>query len=80
MTPDLEDYYNNRFEMMGTAGWRELLEDVAVFEAGINQLDGIEKLEDLYFRKGQLDMIRWLKSLKSISETTYEHLKNESSE
>jgi hypothetical protein len=36
MTPELENYYNNRFTMMASQGWLDLIEDVKeIYEIGL---------------------------------------------
>ena len=70
----LQAYYENRFAMMATDGWTELLEDVEGFRTTINNVSPIQNEQDLFFRKGQLDILQWLLSLKQASEETYEQL------
>ena len=36
-----------------------------------------QSLEDLNFRKGQLDVLHWLRTLEKLSEETWEQLNNE---
>ena len=70
----LQAYYENRFAIMATDGWTELLEDVEGFRTTINNVSPIQNEQDLFFRKGQLDILQWLLSLKQASEETYEQL------
>ena len=76
MDKDLQHYYENRFEMMASEGWKQLIEDIdAVIEA-YDDVDSIDSIEKLYTRKGQLDILRWIKTLKETSEVAWEDLQN----
>lgn len=77
MTPELQKYYEERFSTMATKGWSDFIEDLEGLKKPLENIPTIKTVEDLYFRQGQLDIINWVLSLKSISETAYEELKNE---
>jgi hypothetical protein len=77
MTPALQKYYEDRFSMMATPAWADLVEDLENMKNPIEELSTIKTVDDLYFRKGQLDILNWLLSLKAVSELAYEELKNE---
>ena len=77
MTPELENYYNARFDMCSTQGWKDLLEDCQGMIDNYSDISKINTVEDLYIRKGQLDILNWLISLKEISERAYEDLNEE---
>jgi len=70
----LQSYYENRFSMMSTEGWQELMEDAQVMFEGINHVLAIQDEKDLHFKRGQLDILQWLISLKDVSEQSYEQL------
>ena len=77
MDKELQDYYEARFEMMSTKGYKDLLADVEVMIDERNNLMATQSLEDLNFRKGQLDVLHWLRTLKKLSEEAWEQLNNE---
>ena len=77
MTPELQHYYEERFAMMSTTGWKQLVEDVEELKKSYELVSNVKSPDDLYFRKGQLDIIYWLLNLKEISEQSYEDLKRE---
>lgn len=77
MTPELQKYYEDRFAMMATPGWRDLVEDIEKIIETVNQISGIENEKDLHFKKGELSILTWLKTLKEVSERAYEDLQNE---
>jgi hypothetical protein len=74
---ELQDYYEARFEMMSTQGYKDLLGDVERMIEERNNLMATSSLEDLNFRKGQLDVLHWIRTLKQLSEEAWEQLNNE---
>lgn len=74
MTPELQKYYEERFSMMATEGWKELLEDIDNMIEPLNNISTIEDERSLQFRKGELSILTWLKNLKQVSERAYEDL------
>ena len=75
----LQSYYENRFSMMSTEGWQDLMEDVQVMFDSLNHVLSIQNEADLMVKKGQLDLLQWLITLKPVSEQAYEQLINDSS-
>ena len=78
MDKKLQSYYEARFSMMATEGWKDLIEDAQGFFDGINKVSAIQNENDLFMKKGQLDVLQWLLSLKDSSSQTYESLINDS--
>lgn len=77
MDKNLQEYYEERFSMMATKGWKDLVEDIqAMFDAH-NQLNSVNSPEDFWKRKGQVDILQWLLSLEKTSEQTYQELQDE---
>ena len=77
MDKELQEYYEARFDMMSTKGYKDLLTDVEVMIEERNNLMATQSLEDLNFRKGQLDVLHWIRTLKKLSEESWEQLNNE---
>ena len=77
MDKELQEYYESRFDMMSTKGYKDLLADVEVMIEERNNLMATQSLEDLNFRKGQLDVLHWIRTLKKLSEEAWEQLNNE---
>jgi hypothetical protein len=71
---ELQEYYEARFEMMSTKGWIDLLNDVDKMIEERNNLMATKSLEELNLRKGQLDVLYWIKTLKQLSEESWEQL------
>ena len=74
MTPELQKYYESRFEMMGMDGWKDLTIDIDNMIESLNNLSVISDEKTLMFKKGELSILTWLKTLKEVSERAYEEL------
>ena len=74
MSPELQHYYENRFSMMGSDGWKDLVEDIDSMIASLNNISVISDEQSLQFKKGELSILTWLKTLKEVSERAYEEL------
>lgn len=74
MSPELQKYYEERFTMMSTQGWVDLMEDVDNMIEPLNNISTIEDEKSLQFRKGELSILIWLKNLKQVSERAFEDL------
>jgi hypothetical protein len=77
MNRELQDYYENRFAMMATPGWNDLLEDIEVMIKATNTLDGLSTEQQLQFRKGELSIMNWIKTLRESSAEVYEQLQED---
>lgn len=77
MDKELQDYYEARFDMMSTKGYKDFVADVELMINERNNLMATTSLEDLNFRKGQLDVLHWIRTLKKLSEEAWEQLNNE---
>ena len=74
MTPELQKYYEERFSMMATQGWKDLIEDIDNMVNALNNISVVQDEKDLQFKKGELSILTWLKNLKEVSERAYEEL------
>jgi hypothetical protein len=74
----LQQYYENRFSMMATPGWQDLLEDAQLMFNSINHVLAIQDEKDLHLKRGQLDILQWVLNLKQVSEQSYEELIHDS--
>lgn len=74
MDRELQAYYEARFEMMTSKGWTDLIEDLEKIAEVSRDLDRCNGIEDLYYAKGQLDILNFIFKLKQTSEEAYEDL------
>jgi hypothetical protein len=77
MSPELQKYYESRFDMFASQGWHDLMEDVDNMLSSLNNISSIDDEKHLQFRKGELSILTWLKTLKKVSEDAYEDLNDE---
>jgi|LakMenE18May11ns_1017448.scaffolds.fasta_scaffold9921185_2 hypothetical protein len=77
MTPELQEYYELRLRMMGDRPWYQLMEDVEEMLKATNDISSIQDEKTLHFRRGEISMMRWMLSLRDVSEQAYQQLKDE---
>ena len=77
VAPELQRYYEDREDLFAHQGWRDLMEDVDNMLAAMNNVSTIADEKSLQFRKGEISILVWLKTLKQVSESAYEDLKIE---
>jgi len=74
MNPELQKYYEDRFDLFSRQGWADLIEDVDNMLIQLNNVSTIVDEKRLQFRKGEISILIWLQTLKSVSEKAYEDL------
>ena len=74
---ELQEYYEARFDMMSSKGWKDLITDIEGVIDERNSLMATKSFDELNFRKGQLDVLHWIRTLKQLSEEAWEQLNNE---
>jgi hypothetical protein len=74
MTPELQRYYESRFDLMSREGWKDLMEDIDNMINSLNNISTIPDEKSLQFKKGELSILTWLKTLKQVSTQAYEEL------
>ena len=74
MNQELQKYYEDRFSMMGSDGWKDLMEDIDTMISSLNNISVIEGEKDLKFKQGELSILNWLKTLHEVSKRAYEEL------
>jgi len=79
VAPNLQKYYEESFNMMATQGWADLMEDLNKLKDSLNNLSQVTDTQELFFRKGQLDILDLILKRKDTCEQVYEELQNENS-
>jgi hypothetical protein len=77
MDKDLQEYYEARFDMMSSKGWKDFIEDVQKIVDSYNNVLGIKGTEEFLTRQGQLDILYWVLNLKQQSESAWKELNDE---
>lgn len=75
---DLE-FYERRFDLFALKGWTDLIDDLDTLKQQLQDLSQIRTEQDLWYRKGQLEMVNYFIQLKTLTEQAYEELINEGS-
>ena len=74
MSPELQKYYEDRFDLFAHPGWKDLMEDAELMLQAMNNISTIADEKSLQFRKGEISIMTWLTTLKGVSERAYEEL------
>ena len=74
MSPELQKYYEDRFDLFSKQGWIDLMQDVDKMLESMNNVSTISDEKSLQFLKGEISMLVWLQTLKWVSERAYEDL------
>jgi len=74
MEKELQKYYEERFAMMGSVGWKDLTIDIESMIDSLNNIGSITDEKTLHFRRGEMSILIWLKNLRGVSEQAYEEL------
>lgn len=77
MAPLLQKYYEESFSMFTSKGWTYLMEDLQKIKESVNNLSLVADAHDLYYRKGQLDMLDLLLNRKDAFDKAYKELEDE---
>lgn len=76
---ELQTYYENQWGLFAQPGWKDLMEDLQKLKDSVNNLSVVSDAHDLYFRKGQIDILDLLLKRKEACEKVFEELSNDSS-
>jgi len=76
MDKELQQYYEDRFTMFTTKGWKDLVDDIKKIKATI-KIEDIQDEKTLFARRGELRIMNWLINLKDVSEQAHQDLNNE---
>ena len=72
MDRETQEYYDNYFSLFIEDGWKQLMEDFDSNFTNINSVEATKDPNDMYFRKGQLNILSHLLNLESIINSNYE--------
>ena len=74
---ETEEYYNKYFDLFTTDGWKQLIEELRQNALAINSVEATKDSDDLYIRKGQLNVLAYLLNLESTVNNNFEELQKE---
>lgn len=70
---ELEQYFQDLFEMYPTAGWKRIMEDMARMREIVNNLHSCADEVDMHHRQGQLFIIDQILTHQDRSEAGHAH-------
>lgn len=60
MDKETEQWYEHQFDMFNLEGWKELIEQAKDIRDNASKIGIINDANQLFFVKGQLDILNWL--------------------
>jgi len=72
MDKELEQYYDDMREMFNSKGWQCLVDDLKDNLSTVDSLANVKDAEDLWFRKGQTQILSFLINLEDNIKTAQE--------
>ena len=76
MDKKLEVFYENQFEMFLKQGWKDFLEDTSNL-INTMTIETVNNEQELFFRKGQKDILNWVLQRQGLVSDSYEQLLRE---
>ena len=67
-----EQFLKDRLDMFETEGWRDLMSDMKITEENVGDIRTLESEKDLWLAKGQLEILRQLRSLEDATKLAVE--------
>jgi hypothetical protein len=74
MDQETQQYYDNYFSLFMTDGWKQLVQDFGNNAMQINSIEAAKDADDMFFRKGQLNVLAHLINMESIVTNNYDEL------
>ena len=72
MDQETQQYYDAYFNLFITDGWKQLVEEFTSNAIQINSVESTKDVNDMFFRKGQLNILGHLINLETVINTNYE--------
>ena len=74
MTKEDEEHYRMFFDMFRTDSWKRLILDLQDNASSINNVEALKDVNDMYYRKGQINVLASLINLEASTIASYEEL------
>ena len=71
---DMQTYYEALIAMFASPGWKFLTEDLQRIYDATHTIEGIETLEQLTFRRGQIDILKTIVAQPAVVTAAYDVL------
>jgi len=73
---ELKNFYERRFDLFLQESWKDLIEDLEELSKTAGDITRCEDLSDLWYKRGQLDIINYLINLEELTKQSYGELDN----
>jgi hypothetical protein len=77
MDNSLQKYYDDRFEMFGSKGWKDLIEDLNNMKKVTSDVNSCNDEKAFWLAKGELRLLNWFLNLEELTQEGYNSLKEE---
>ena len=74
---DLQAHYDALFNTTATPGWEIVMDKVEAYRKEASDIANVNAEHSVDFRRGQVDMCRWLLGMKETHESQFEILLDE---
>ncbi len=74
MDQETQQYYDKYFNLFQTDGWKQLTEELQQNALVINSVEATKDSNDLYVRKGQLNVLAYILTFENTINNNYEEL------
>jgi hypothetical protein len=75
---ELQQFYEQRFDLFMQLGWKDLVEDFQELAKQIGDITKCNDEADLWYKRGQLEMINYIVNLQELTERAFEELDEDS--
>jgi len=76
MAREVEKYYNNLFDLFRTEGWKQIMQEVEDNITATNSVVDVKDNEDLFFKKGQLQVLTTFRRLEETVDLAWQEMEN----
>lgn len=73
----LEKYYEDRFEMFSSKGWKDLVEDLHKMKEATKDVSNYNDSNLFWRAKGEVSIINWLLNLEELTKEAHNGLKED---
>jgi hypothetical protein len=74
VTKEDEEYYSMFFDMFRSDAWKQLVLELQGNASSINSVEATKDTNDMYFRKGQINVLAYIINLETSTIANYEEL------
>jgi len=74
---ETQDYFDRYFDLFASQGWKQFIEDMEDNRTLMSDLLTIKDANDLYYRKGQLEVLNRIVNFQLAIENAYKEVTDE---